>query len=50
MSGAVHLLIDDRKRNHLLLMCGNLALQLLIEGADRSGSAISDSGISGLSA
>jgi hypothetical protein len=34
MPGAVHLLIDDRKRNHLLLICGNLALQLLIEGAD----------------
>jgi hypothetical protein len=34
VAGAVHLLIDDRKRNHLLLVCGNLALQLLIEGAD----------------
>ena len=34
MPGAVHLLIDDRKRNHLVLVCGNLALQLLIEGAD----------------
>lgn len=31
---AAHLLIDDRKRNHLLLACGPLALQLLIEGGD----------------
>ncbi|WP_088343810.1 MULTISPECIES: DUF2285 domain-containing protein [Rhodomicrobium] len=34
LPGAVHLLIDDRKRSHLLLVCGPLALQLLIEGAD----------------
>jgi hypothetical protein len=34
LKSAVHLLIDDRKRNHLLLVCGPLALQLLIEGAD----------------
>jgi hypothetical protein len=34
LPGAVHLLIDDRKRSHLLLVCGPLALQVLIEGAD----------------
>lgn len=34
LPAAVHLLIDHRKRSHLLLICGNLALQLLIEGAD----------------
>lgn len=34
LHSAVHLLIDDRKRNHLLLACGPLALQLLIEGGD----------------
>jgi hypothetical protein len=34
LQSAAHLLIDDRKRNHLLLACGPLALQLLIEGAD----------------
>jgi hypothetical protein len=34
LKSAVHLLIDDRKRNHLLLVYGPLALQLLIEGAD----------------
>ncbi len=34
LPGAAHLLIDDRKRSHLLLTCASLALQLLIEGAD----------------
>jgi hypothetical protein len=34
LPGAVHLLIDDRKRSHLLLTYASLALQLLIEGAD----------------
>lgn len=34
LPAAVHLLIDHRKRSHLLLERGNLALQLLIEGAD----------------
>lgn len=34
LPGVVHVLIDERKRSHLLLVCGPLALQLLIEGAD----------------
>lgn len=34
LPGAVHLLIDEHKRSHLLLVCGPLALQLLVEGAD----------------
>jgi hypothetical protein len=34
LQSAVHLLIDDRKRSHLLLACGPRALQLVIEGAD----------------
>jgi hypothetical protein len=34
LQSAVHLLIDDRKRNHLLLACGPLAFQLLVGGAD----------------
>ena len=34
LQSAVHLLIDDRRRNHLLLARGPLALQLLIDGAD----------------
>jgi hypothetical protein len=34
LPSAVHLLIDGRKRSHLLLVCGHLVLQLLIEGAD----------------
>ncbi len=37
---AAHLLIDDRKRNHLLLVRGPLALQLLIEGADLLGGPV----------
>ena len=41
LPGAAHLLIDDRKRSHLLLTCAPLALQLLIEGADLLGGPVS---------
>jgi len=34
LPAAVHLLIDHRNCGHLLLARGNLALQLLVEGAD----------------